>query len=625
NDVIAISGNLTPSGVTTIQLPTVPSANGTYTLLTVGGTLGGSAANFRVAALSTRTKSFAITYDTASTPKRVLLQVSGSGSTGNLVWQGDGAANLWDITTSRNWLNGANADVYYDADTVNFTDAGAANQPVLDVTVNPGAVNFNATSDYTLTGLGSIAGPTRLTKSGTGTATLSLSNLYSGGTFVTDGVLKLGATNALGSPAGATALASVSGTGTLDLNGMAVDSASYSASTNAIQINGNGSSATKGAIDSSTGYMNVGYGDIGINNLVLLGDSTVSASGSSWQIGNTGLGITGNGHTLTKIGNNLLILKKPAVNPLANLVVAGGGIAFFDRPDAVGATTPIILTNGGLIETWNQAAWNGLTFANPILVSDPVNGGQIANFRTPYYNHPDYDTYNGNITLNGPLTFTNTAYYNGAPLNVDTFGKITVNGSLSGTGAVVVVGGTSHFAANWIQGGNLVVFNGNNSYSGPTLVSNLVQLQISTANQSGGAYDVVDNGTLDVAQAPGKPTMPMSSLTLEAVFMGPGNISFSRLSSLSSTPVLYVTNLVINGGCLIPPVAGYSVGQFPLIKYAGSIGGNGFSSLTLGQLPTGVTAQLVNNEVNHSIDLAVTTSGILWKGTASSIWDLGGA
>ena len=624
NDVIVVNHNLSPSGVTSIQLNTVPAV-GTYPLITVAGTLGGSPSNFHVNALSTRTKGYVVTYDTVSIPNRVLLTVNSSGSPANLVWQGS-VNNLWDLDTTSNWLNGANSDVYFDGDTNNFTDVSANTQPMLNITVNPAAVYFNSSSNYTLAGSGTIAGQTSLTKGGTGTLVMSVTNTYTGGTLITNGVFQIGYTNAVGvfgSPAGATPLAAVSGTGTLDINGAAVDT-TY---TKAVQINGNGFSATQGAIHNASGGLTSGGGDVGLASVALLGDSTVSAI-NNWQIGNTGTGITGNGHQLTKTGSGYLYLKQTAASPLSGLVIAGGSVLFWDHADAAGATASITLTNGGFIDTWNPATqFGGLTFYNPIVVSDPINGGMIVNVRTPY-NHPPADIYNGSVTLNGPLTLTNNAFvaaniYNN---NLNTYGKITLNGNISGTGSVIVVGGTSQYVGSGnpeYYGGNQVVFTGNNSYGGPTLVSNLVQLLITTANQSGGAYDIIDYATLDVAVAAGKPTIPMSSLILEQLNLGPGNIGFTRLASMPTSPIIYATNLVINAGEILPPIAGYSIGQFPLIKYNGTIGGSGFGGLQLGQLPTGVAASLVNNSANHTIDLQVTKAGIVWTGALSTNWDTG--
>lgn len=628
NDVVVVNGNLSPSGVTKLQLVNVP-ANGTYTLVTVAGTLGGTAANFQTAALTTRTKQYSISYDTASTPKRVLLTVTGSGAAANLVWQGDtvnGLNNAWDITTSLNWLNSTTSDVYYDADTVNFTDAGATNQPTLDIVVNPAAVNFNSSSNYTLTspsGAGNIAGSTGLYKGGTGTATVSVTNTYSGGTIITNGVLQLGAAMALGSPSGSTPLATISGTGSLDLNGAPLD-ALY---TSAVRINGHGFSATQGAINNTVGGLTSGGGDVGIGTLVLTGDSTVTAN-QNWQVGNTGQGIVGNGYNLTvRVTSgyslfNYVYLKRAAASALGTLVIDGSGVLFWDRPDAAGPVTPLVLTNGGTIDTWNPVNYfDGLTFANPIVVNDPVNGGRIVSIRSPGWTHPDYDTYNGSVTLNGSLTISNASWSGTTP---ETFGRVTMNGNLTGPGGLNVFGGTDHPVippSGFAYGGNLVTLNGLNSYTGPTVVSNLVQLRINTGNQSGGAYTVVDNGMLDVVVAPGKPTIPMSSLTATVVNYGGGNIGFTRLSQMPTSPVIYATNLNITAGVIQPPMAGYSVGQFPLIKYD-TISGSGFAGLQLATPPAGVTASLVDNTINKTIDLKVDTAGFVWKGNISSDWDI---
>lgn len=623
NDVIMVDGNLSPSGVTSIQLNNPPTP-GTYILIAVTGTLGGSPANFNVAALQTRSLSYSVQY----VGKQVQLVVTSSGSAANLVWQGS-VNNLWDINTTANWLNGAGSDVSFDGDTNNFTDLGAGVQPVLNVTVNPAEVNFNASGNYTLTGSGTIAGATALNKGGAGTVTLSTTNTYSGGTVISNGVLAIGydstGTNlvlhSLGSPAGA--LATVSGTGTLELNGAALD-ATY---TSAVQISGTGSSPTLGAIDNVGGGLTSGGGDTGIGTVALTGDATISAS-ANWQIGNTGSGIVGNGHTLTKIGTNYLYLKHAAASPLGGLVISGGGVLFWDHADAAGSTATITLTNGGFIDTWNPLnGYQGLTFYNPIIVG---GSGMIINYRTPY-NHPDADIYNGPVTLNSTLTFSNVSYVASNQFNnQDSFGKITLNGNISGAGGITAIGGdliALGSASPEVYGGNVVYLNGINTYGGPTIVTNLIWLYTSTASQGGGSYDVSDAGTLDVAVAPGHSTLSMTSLTLhignDPLLGYAGNIGFTRLAFMPSSPVIYATNLTINAGVILPPRAGYSIGQFPLIKYDGTIGGSGFGGLQLGTLPAGVTATLVNNTGNHTIDLNVTAAGIQWTGANSTAWDIG--
>ncbi len=632
NDLITVMGNLSPSGVTTFNLNSFPAGglpNGTYNLITVAGTLGGSAANFNVLGLDTR-KQYKIAY--ATSPNRVVLNVSGS-APASLVWTGDvtnGTANAWDLDTTTNWLIGSTPAAYFDADSVNFTDAGtnlngSLNQPTLDLIVNPAVVTFNSASNYDLTsptGLGSMVGSASVVQIGSGITTLAVSNAYSGGTLITNGVLQMGIQAALGNPAPTVPLAVITNSGALDLNSFHTDNTgTVGSTTNAIKIAGNGNTNGYSALYSSSGYMNLGYNDIGVNYIYLTGDTSIGGAGSTFQIGKTGLGIAGNNHVLTKVGGNTVYLFQPAVSACSSFVVAGGGYVFVNSPSAGGLSTPIVLTNGGWIDTWNPANWTGLTFANPVIVSDPINGGQINDNQGAYYGHVDYDTYNGNITLNGPLTFHSANTFGGAPNNVPTYGKITVNGVVSGTNNVIVAGGTANNIDGY-RGGNSVVFAGNNTYTGSTMVSNLVQLLVNSASQASGPYDIVDNGTLDVALASGHPTFSVSSLTLDAITAGAGNLAFTRISSLSTTtPLVYATNLVINNGTIIPPTAGYQIGQFPLIQYSGTIGGNGFDYLNLGPLPNNVAATLVNNTANNSIDLLVTATGLVWTGTNSSYWD----
>src|SRR6185312_12461752 len=97
NDSLAVGGNLTPAGTTTINLASLPGgaylAAGDYVLIRVTGTLNGSAGNFTISGVpSPSRQSFSILYDTASSPKRVLLHVTGSN--GSLVWQGGVNGNV---------------------------------------------------------------------------------------------------------------------------------------------------------------------------------------------------------------------------------------------------------------------------------------------------------------------------------------------------------------------------------------------------------------------------------------------------------------------------------------------------------------------------------------------------
>ena len=646
NDLIIVNGNLSPSGTTYVSIGTPPPGgfvNGaSYTIIKVNGTLGGTAANFAVPATLQTRQTFPVTYDAVN--KLVKLTVSGT-PPANLVWQGDfinGSANAWDINTTTNWLNGATPDYYFDLDAVSFTDAGTnssgtINQPTLDIVVNPKSVTFNATNDYTLSsvgglGAGGIAGTASLIKSNTGSLFMQTSNSYTGGTFVYGGVLSINNTYALGNPA--STLVTVTNATT---NGASFDFGGKQILNplNAVLISGFGVAPNQGSIFTSVGGQNcsIGCTPIGIRSLRLSGNATMGDDGPMWQIGqdvnangnSAGVGlIDGKSFSLTKVGNNLLIVEATNASALSQFTLAGGGMLIANTANnPFGATATLVISNGTYVDFWDNYANNGVTLANPITIG--AGGGTLQNTRGLYYGHATYNTFSGNVTLspdtnaNNGLTIVNTATYGGAPNNVPTWGQMNFSGAISGTNNVVVAGPLSQYSG----ANHPVNFSGNNTYSGLTVVSNYVTLNTTTYNQSGAAYYLVDYGALDVLPVSGKPMLPMSSLTADIQRLGPPSISFSRLTTMPTSPVIFATNLLIVSSCdIIPPKSGYSIGQFPLIKYNGAIGGAGFSGLTMNTLPRGVAGALVDNSANHTIDLQITSIGMVWTGLNSSDWDI---
>ena len=627
SDKIAVNGNLSASGVTAITINNIPPA-GTYTLLSVGGTFGASAANFQVvsnANISGKTVRLSLS------GKNLLLTIAGARPAANLTWVGDtanGAANAWDILTSSNWWNSTHLDLYYDGDTVNFTDAGTnvsgtINEPTLDVTVNPAAVTFNTTNDYSLTGAGTVAGSASLTKSGSGSLTLQTANSYTGGTVVNGGLLQLGNSGALGSAAGA--VLTVTNGASVDLNGYGIGNTPA----NPVTIGGFGMATNLGALSSSIGEPALGN-PIYVRSLQLAGDAAIGNDDTDWQLGPdralinlTGGYLDGQGHNLTKVGDDTVYFCVRNVSPLSQLTIADGGIVYANTGvgSSIGATAAIVISNNAFLSSYNHnevpGAPNGNVFSNNITIGP--GGGQLLTIlsASDSGNTACQDVYYGHVLLNDTLAIVQGTFNNGI------FSSSTFNGPISGSGGMVVAGNPANNLPNGFEGGNIVTFNGINTYAGPTMVSNLVQLLITTANQSGGAYDVVDNGTLDVAVANGLPTLPVSSLLLDEQTTGGGNLSFSRISFPSATtPIIYATNLIINVGTIVPPATNYQVGQFPLIKYAGTIGGSGgFAGLTFdsADLPADVTASLVNNTANHSIDLLVTSAPPSLPATGTNI------
>ena len=106
----------------------------------------------------------------------------------NLVWAGfDPTTNVWDIVTTFNFTNNAaqTSAQFFQLDNVTFNDTGS-NNVVLVGNLAPASVTVTGASNYLFGGSGSIMGNTTLTKSGTGSLTLTnnLGNSYSGGTII---------------------------------------------------------------------------------------------------------------------------------------------------------------------------------------------------------------------------------------------------------------------------------------------------------------------------------------------------------------------------------------------------------------------------------------------------------
>ncbi len=118
------------------------------------------------------------------------------GGAANLTWlntggTGDGAT--WDVNNSQNFNNGSSAIVYHDGDNVIFNDTNNSHYSVtLNTLVSPGStVIANSLGNYVFSGSGGIGGAGGLTKTGTGSLTVSTVSSYTGGTVVSGGTLIL--------------------------------------------------------------------------------------------------------------------------------------------------------------------------------------------------------------------------------------------------------------------------------------------------------------------------------------------------------------------------------------------------------------------------------------------------
>jgi len=197
NDRVNVVGNLTLQGTNRLTIhklnATLPA--GTYPLIVYSGTLIGGLTNLAVAGLDGTP--LALT----NPPGRIALIIKSLRAPVSLVWTGGQNGNAWDMDATSNWLNGAAKDLFVPEDTVRFDNTGATNPAVnLAGLLQAGGVTVDSSSDYVFTGTGSILGAGSLTKTNSGTLTISNENTYSGPTIVGGGVLAVSDLSVAGSP-----------------------------------------------------------------------------------------------------------------------------------------------------------------------------------------------------------------------------------------------------------------------------------------------------------------------------------------------------------------------------------------------------------------------------------------
>ncbi|HEX5221331.1 MAG TPA: autotransporter-associated beta strand repeat-containing protein [Verrucomicrobiae bacterium] len=190
-------GNLNVSGITTLLITPPPGGlfAGDYTLITSFGTLGGSPANFSLVGLSSagRGQTFNVVYDGGSVKLRV------TGSPAELIWRGDGVANVWDNSITTNWINAGNPDAFFPGDYVTLDDTGSNTPPVALVgALQANLITVSAANDYTFAGSGRLTGSGILSNLGPGTLTIVTSNDYVGKVALVGGTLSLTNETALG-------------------------------------------------------------------------------------------------------------------------------------------------------------------------------------------------------------------------------------------------------------------------------------------------------------------------------------------------------------------------------------------------------------------------------------------
>lgn len=198
-----------------------------------------------------------------------------------------------------------------------------------------------------------------------------------------------------------------------------------------------------------------------------------------------------------------------------------------------------------------------------------------------------------------------------------------------GAGTETLSGGYGYSGTTSVGGGTLSLTTSGSlpSTPGNMIVSNWATLAINSSSGNAAPVNnltVAANGSLTLTLNPAATGLTVAgSLTLQD--NATNNFGFGTITANPTAAVINVaggisapgSNIVINIAA-----TGLQPGTFTLIKYSGAT----LANLANFQIspPPGVSAVLVNNTGNHSIDLHVTAipNQLVWNGVNGTSWDL---
>jgi len=396
------AGGLTLTGVNTIAFAGGPVSDAPFTVLTYFGSFTGDETNLTLAGGME-------TYRNASISTAIGGIITASVDVDHKTWTGAINSN-WDVNVSDNW-SGSKDERYFQMDSVTFGETGAGTV-ALNGVLTPASITIEGGSNYTFTAAAGsyIAGPTGITKNGTGTTILGGVNTFTGGVIINDGILKPQNNQALGANG---QLITVNSGGTLDFNGTNNAARDYEA-----VISGTGFDGIGAITNSSGGNTN------GLRSLTLAADASIGGVGRiDIRPIAFGTGVLDlDGHTLTKTGTGIMAIVDSNATSAGSINV-NAGVLGLTRSNITGEGS-INVNAGGQVYFENNS--------QPVTISKAIalNGGTdeltTATFRIA-----------GNaMTIDSALSVTNKATF-----LIEQ--NLTLNTGLSGSGTILKTGGAS--------------------------------------------------------------------------------------------------------------------------------------------------------------------------------------
>ena len=571
---ILVSGAVTIVNPVTVNITGPIPATGEYPLIQYSGGETASAA-FKLGTLPSGVSATLVDDGSSS----VYLNVTAT-PVQTEIWTG-AASSAWDINTTANWLIGTTAAKYQEGNVVNFGDTASGKTAItLNTTVHPSIVLFTNTSQsYSLSGTGSIAGSVALTVAGAGVVTLNNTNTYAGGTTIDAGILSVATDASLG-------------TGALTMNGGTLDLTGATAFSSSKTITLDNDATIQ--VDNSVG---AGFALVtGGGALTKSGSGTLTFSAEQTYSGGTTINggivdLTGGGGASGVIRGSVTVNTNGALrcstgdaigydygdNNLESINLVGGTLDINSTANQTLGSATINMTGGAItgVIGGNLDFFGGASALNTYAsaATATISGVPLSPLRQ------------GDTTFDVQAGTTPS----GIDLDISSVLRVSPNGDASGAVFYKSDAGTLRLSAV-------------NTYQGATEVQGGT-LMLTGRLIGGGALTVDDGATFLVTAGANPAVVTTNNLTLGS--SGGLTLGFTNVFS-PTVPVLSVGSVVINDPVTVNIGGHVPVGQFPLIHYTGTDTGSG--SFVLGALPTGVSASLVNDTANQSVDLKVTTA-----------------